>query len=125
MVGYQGEIEIISAQELGAGHRRERLFIVSYPHGLFGHLPPSWLEQVGAMVEEQRAHSQWLTVERNGLRSDSGLSFQLVSGLGPQFCIVPTGTPARIKARKLAGRTVTPGQASIALQRVLYLHSML
>jgi DNA (cytosine-5)-methyltransferase 1 len=125
MVGYQSEIEIISAQELGAGHRRERLFVVSYPHGLFGHLPPGWVEQVGAMVEEQRANCQWLTVKRNRLCPDSGLSFSLVSGLGPQLCIVPTGTPGRIKARKLAGRTVTPGQASIPLKRILYLHSLI
>jgi hypothetical protein len=101
------------------------LFVVSYPHSLFGHLPSSWVEQIGAMVEAQRVNSQWLTVERNRLCPDSGLSFSLVSGLRPQFCIVPTGTPGRIKARKLAGRTVTPGQASIAINRVLYLHSML
>ena len=29
MVGYQSEYQVISAQELGAGHRRERLFIIS------------------------------------------------------------------------------------------------
>ncbi|WP_081857715.1 DNA cytosine methyltransferase [Synechocystis sp. PCC 6714] len=125
MVGYQSEVEIISAAELGAGHRRERLFVVSYPHGLFGHLPPSWVEQVGAMVQEQRVNSQWLTVKCNRLCPDSGLSFSLVSGLGSQSCIVPTGTPGRIKARKLAGRTVTPGQASIAINRILYLHSLI
>ncbi|MBE9193806.1 DNA cytosine methyltransferase [Synechocystis sp. LEGE 06083] len=133
MVGYQSEVEIISAAELGAGHRRERLFVISYPHGLFGHLPPSWVEQIGAMVEAQRVNCQWLTVKRHGLCPDSGLSFSLVSTPGPQSCTVPTGTPGRIKARKLAGRTVTPGQAAcgfsralgIALNRVLYLHSML
>jgi DNA (cytosine-5)-methyltransferase 1 len=125
MVGYQSEVEIISAAELGAGHRRQRLFIVSYPHGLFRDISTSWIEQVGAMVEEQRANSQWLTVERNGLCPDSGLSFSLVPGLGPQSCTVPTGTPGRIKARKLASRTVTPGQASIPLKRILYLHSLI
>ncbi|AIE76099.1 DNA cytosine methyltransferase [Synechocystis sp. PCC 6714] len=125
MAGYQGEVEIVSAAELGAGHRRERLFVVSYPHCLFGHLLSSWVEQIGAMVQEQRANTQWLTVKRNSLCPDSGLSFPLVSGLSPQSCTVPTNTPGRIKARKLAGRTVTPGQASIALKRVLYLYSLI
>jgi hypothetical protein len=36
---------------------------------------------------------------------------------------VPTNTPGRIRARYLAGRSVTPVQAAVVLRRVLYLHS--
>ena len=37
----------------------------------------------------------------------------------------PSYTPGRIRARYLAGRTVTPPQAAIALRRVLYLNSII
>jgi DNA (cytosine-5)-methyltransferase 1 len=132
MVGYQSEYQVVSAKELGAGHKRERLFIVSYPYGQFGNIPCGWDEQIGNMVTEQRANSKWITVKRDRLCTDSGVSFFLVRG--PESfkqihtvkdLTCPTNTPGRIKARKLAGRTVTPGQAAVAISRVLYLNSLL
>ena len=131
MVGYESECQVVSAQELGAGHKRERLFIVSYPYGQFGNLPTSWNQQVGDVVTRQRANSQWLTAKRDRLRTDSGFSFQLVSGSctptehTTDWFTCPTHTPGRIRARKLAGRTVTPAQAAIPIERVLYLNSLL
>ncbi|MEB3191145.1 MAG: DNA cytosine methyltransferase [Snowella sp.] len=130
LAGYQSEVEIISASELGAGHRRERLFIISYPYGQFRHIPRGWNEQIRELVEKQRANSQWLTVKRDRLCPDSGFSFQLVQGTNKRPLTVdsltcPTRTPGRIRAKKLAGRTVTPSQAAIAIERVLYLNSLL
>ena len=132
MVGYQSELEVISAAELGAGHRRQRLFIISYPNGLLGYIPSGWGQQVRTMVAATRLDCQWLTVKRNGLCPDSGLSFRLVQGpsivppwLIQESCTVPTATPGRIKARKLAGRTVTPPQATIAVNRVLHLNALI
>ena len=131
MVGYESEYQVVSAQELGAGHKRERLFVISYPYGQFGDIPTSWNEQVGDVVTRQRANSQWLTAKRDRLRTDSGFSFQLVSGSctptehSTDWFTCPTHTPGRIRARKLAGRTVTPAQAAVAIERVLYLNSLL
>jgi hypothetical protein len=71
-----------------------------------------------SLVQRQRLNSQWLTVKRTGDR----LTYELPDGLVQP--IVPSKTPGRIRARYLAGRTVTPAQAAIALERVLYLHSM-
>ena len=81
------------------------------------------------MVQRQRASSQWLTVRNKGDRADDGLSVQLVRGsegtvLEQDDYIEPSKAPGRIRARYLAGRSVTPGQAAIALRRVLYLHSL-
>ncbi|NJL52749.1 MAG: hypothetical protein HC930_12025 [Hydrococcus sp. SU_1_0] len=55
-------------------------------------------------------------------RTGDRLTYELPDGLVQP--VVPNKTEGRIRARYLAGRTVTPGQAAIALQRVLYLHSM-
>jgi DNA (cytosine-5)-methyltransferase 1 len=129
MAGYCYEIEIVSARECGGGHRRERLFIISYADREFRQLPASWSEQVREMVQRERVDSQWLTVRDIGSSRYSRLSVQLVRGsesvqLDRSEYTEPTNTPGRIRARKLAGRTVTPAQASIVLQRVLYLHGL-
>ncbi|MBE9170857.1 DNA cytosine methyltransferase [Pleurocapsales cyanobacterium LEGE 06147] len=122
MAGYSFEVETVSAQELGAGHQRFRLFIISYPDewaNIYNNAP-CWSDQMREMVQRQRADSEWLTVKRRSDRSDYGFPVGLVrSALS-----VPTSTPGRIRARYLAGRTVTPGQAAVALRRVLYLDSL-
>jgi DNA (cytosine-5)-methyltransferase 1 len=130
MAGYAHESAIVSASECGAGHDRSRLFIVSYPdHQQERYQRAGWEEQIGGMVQRARADSRWLSVKRSGDGGDRRLSVQLVRGalgreLRPEEYSVPTYTPGRIRARYLAGRVVTPAQASIPLQRVLYLHDL-
>lgn len=68
MVGYQSEVETISAAELGAAHRRERLFIISYPNSQFWNIPCGWDKQIGSMAKEQKLNSTWLTAKLSGLR---------------------------------------------------------
>ena len=119
LAGYAWEIETVSARELGAGHQRFRLFIISYPdeqRELYNQT--CWSDQMREMVQRQRANSQWLTVRQSSDRDDYGVSPELVQ------LSVPNRTPGRIKSRYLAGRTVTPGQAAVALRRVLYLNSL-
>ncbi|MEO1340819.1 MAG: DNA cytosine methyltransferase [Cyanobacteria bacterium J06635_13] len=120
MAGYQSEVEIVSASELGAGHQRLRLFIVSYLDEWADRFSkaPCWSDQMREMVQRQRVNSQWLTARKSGDRIDYGIPEGVV-----RFT-VPNRTKGRIKSRYLAGRTVTPGQASIALRRVLYLNSL-
>ncbi|MFP5275407.1 DNA cytosine methyltransferase [Coleofasciculus sp.] len=119
MVGYSAELTIVRASELGAGHQRARVFVISYPNqwrSLFK-IAPRWDNQMREMVQRQRANSSWLTVKRPSDGSNHGIS----RGLSHSSLTVPTHHPGRIRARYLAGRTVTPAQAAIALSRVLYL----
>ncbi|MEN9517805.1 MAG: hypothetical protein RLZZ381_393 [Cyanobacteriota bacterium] len=119
LAGYHYEIETITARELGAGHQRLRLFIISYPDEQRElYLKTCWSDQMREMVQRQRLDSQWLTVKRTGDR----LTYELPDGLVQPT--IPNKTPGRIRARYLAGRTVTPGQAAIALSRVLYLNTL-
>ena len=127
MAGYSFEIEAVTAQELGAGHQRLRLFIISYPdEQRILYEQTCWSDQMRSLVQRQRANSTWLSVRNQGDRAGNGLSVQLVRGsdrtiLEESEYTEPSKTPGRIRARYLAGRTVTPAQAAIALRRVLYL----
>ena len=60
-----------------------------------------------------------IEIARNRLCSQL-LAFDLSWSSSSDY-IEPNKTPGRIRARYLAGRSVTPGQAAIALRRVLYL----
>lgn len=118
-IGYVGEWFCVRASSLGAGHRRDRLFIISYPDQQRSHPEPHrWAEQVREVVQRQRASATWGTVERGCNGNGYGLSPELArSGFA-----VPTNYPGRLKARVLAGRTVCPAQAAIALTRVLQIN---
>lgn len=128
LAGYSTEIEYVSAAELGAGHQRLRLFIISYPdEQRLLYQQTCWTDQVREMVQRQRANCSWLSVRNTGDRFFDGLSVQLVRGtnrtiLEESDYTEPSKTPGRIRARYLAGRSVTPAQAAIALRRVLYLN---
>jgi len=131
MVGYSFEVETVTAAGLGAGHRRARTFIISYPDQwlpLF-EVAPRWGDQMREMVQGERADSPWLSVERRRDGNGDGLSVRLVRGsesitLPEGGYRVPTNTPGRLRSRFLAGRTVTPLQAASALRRVLYLNGL-
>ena len=132
MAGYTSEVGLVQGNWLGAGHQRRRVFIVSYSNEWANQLQdaPCWSDQMRNLVEKERANSDWLTVRKKSDRLDDGLSIQLVRGteskeLEQEDYIEPNKTPGRIRARYLAGRTVTPPQAAIALRRVLYLNSLI
>lgn len=130
LAGYAWEIETVTARELGAGHQRLRLFIISYPdEQRINYEQTCWSDQMRTVVEEQRLNSQWLTVRHESDRSNDGLSVGVVRGtkrtvLEQNEYTELSKTPGRIRARYLAGRTVTPAQAAVALRRVLYLNSI-
>ncbi|PSB04939.1 DNA cytosine methyltransferase [Merismopedia glauca] len=131
MARYNFEIEIVSAAMLGACHKRNRLFIISYPNSLqWSNQPTCWANQMREMVERQRLDSQWLAVRQFCSSFHTRLSVRLVRGLEeteiePEQYSEPTNSKGRIRARYLAGRTVTPPQAAIALRRILYLNSLI
>ena len=106
-------------------------FIISYPdeQRLIYEQQTCWSDQMREMVQRQKLNQEWLSVRNECDRSNNGLSVELVRGsnttiLEESDYIEPSKTPGRIRARYLAGRTVTPGQAAIALRRVLYLNSI-
>ena len=120
MAGYTSEVEIISAAELGAMHRRLRVFIVSYSNELFPpnySLPTRWSDTVRSMVEKTRNSAQWLSVKRT--------SDRIIPCLPPELVrlpiAVPNRYPGRLLSRQLAGNVVCPPQALVALKRAVYL----
>ena len=131
MAGYKNEVEIISAAELGAGHRRPRLLIISYLNEQqWKEQPACWSEQIGAVVEGEKLNFSWLSVKQSGDGSNHGLSFHMVRGdvstgsIPREHFSTPTNTGGRIRARYLLGRSVTPAQAAVALRRVKYLNQI-
>jgi DNA (cytosine-5)-methyltransferase 1 len=119
MAGYTTETEIISASVVGAPHKRERVFIIAYPHGWSQEAkqPPTWSSQIGSQVAEVRVNSRFPAVERR----DDGAVYGIPAGLDRVPLSVPTKTPGRIKSRYLYGRSVVPGCAAIAFRRIKFL----
>ena len=124
MAGYSSELIVVSAARLGAGHRRQRLFIVSYPHFGSGHPTITDISRSGemrAMVSQARNYSDWLQVKPMGNNENYGVWWQTHrSGHWIEkfnYC-VENGQKGRNTARILLGRSVTPQQALIPLLRV-------
>lgn len=130
LAGYSSELIVISASRLGAGHRRQRLFIVSYPHVGSGHPTIKDISRSGevrTMVQEARAYTRWLQIKPIGDGADNGFpvsldvrgsKYSLSQGLAQK-----AGLRGRNTARILAGRAVTPQQALVPLLRIKQLEN--
>ena len=126
MAGYSSELIVISAGRLGAGHRRQRLFIVSYPHVGSGNptiTDISRSSEMRAMVSEARNYADWLQVKPGSNGKNDGLPVVLVrhnfsAKLKAPFFCCDNGQQGRLTARILAGRAVTPQQALIPFLRI-------
>lgn len=121
MAGYSSTIITVSAARLGAGHRRERLFVVSYPHVGSGNPTIKDISrgsEMRAMVSEARNHAEWLQVKPDRYGVNDGIPLVMAgadSGYSSPSAIVPNGLKGRLTARVLAGRTVTPPQALVPM----------
>lgn len=121
MAGYSSTIITVSAAQLGAGHRRERLFIISYPHvgGGRPRIEVCGTSKVRNLVQKAKFHAHWLQIKPIRNVTDYGFWLQLVrSGVGFQpksSPIIKAGMKGRLTARVLAGRTVTPQQALVPM----------
>jgi DNA (cytosine-5)-methyltransferase 1 len=133
MAGYQTEVELISAAEFGAPHRRNRVFIIAYSN----HLPiqqrkrwQCWSEQIRnhiAIAKQTFLNSEtqpggvWLA---DGIpRWLDGINFDgwwrshpapIESGIAPR-------TAGRRECVNLYGKSIVPLQAAITLLRLKYL----
>jgi DNA (cytosine-5)-methyltransferase 1 len=133
MAGYQTEVELISAAELGAPHRRSRIFIVAHANHLCLQQRQgwcSWFEQIGEHIAIARSLIHYPQTQPSSLCLDDGFpgwldginfdgwwkqnSPPLESGIKPR-------TPGRREAINLYGRSIVPLQAAIALMRLKFL----
>ena len=118
MAGYSTEVEIVSAEEVGAPHQRERLFIIAYPQRFSAQKqPPLWSDQIGTVVQETRSCASFPVFEQR----DDGVAYGLSPGLDSVPISVPQGTPGRIRSRYLYGRSVVPACAAVAFGRIKFL----
>lgn len=117
-LGYKTEPLDLSAKSLGANHLRERLFIIAYPHSLWGFAIKNPSQKFSSEIQS-RSPSWW---EKIGelRRGNSGRVFLL-----PRSWVgrVDDGLPSKLDADRIRGlgNAVVPQVATIALKRVLTL----
>ena len=136
MAGYSTEVEIISASQLGALHRRNRVFVVAHTNHLSLQQREGWKcwdEQIGkhtaiakSFIKYPQAESKVLSMDDAVPRWLSGLSYSgwWKFNKPPLNCGVPRNTPGRREAINLIGRSIVPLQAAIPLMRVKFLTSL-
>jgi len=139
LAGYQTEIEIISAAELGAPHQRNRVFVIAHSDDLSMQQREGWecwTEQIRDDIETVREIGTRSQTQSTILSMDDGNSNYLagVSYSGwwqenspPASPGIQTAFKDKKKRREminLIGRSIVPLQAAIALFRVKFLLSL-
>jgi len=146
LAGYQAEVELIKASELGAPHRRSRVFIVAHAN----HLKlqqrerwQPWTEQISHHIETARQITSYSGTQLNRVRVDDGIP-KWLGGISfdcwwkanrppqkPGIRKEAERTKATIKATSISrqaitlyGKSIVPLQAAIALMRVHFLASL-
>lgn len=121
-IGYDAEWLVVSSGELGSPFCRERLLVVGYSRKLFdsNSQPRTWVEQYRSEIE---------TVERSVRRGvpqsdpDRGL-LQFARRVDRPLGIT-SGNRTHRYSKKVIKSILDPRVAAIALQRVLYLNSLI
>ncbi|MEH2212925.1 DNA cytosine methyltransferase [Nostoc sp.] len=137
MAGYQTEIELISAAELGAPHRRNRVFVIAHANYLSLQQRQGWRcwdEQVREHIAIARQIIKYPQTQPLSVPLDDGVSGYLAglsySGWWKQnsppveFGVQPMSRGRR-EIINLVGRSIVPLQAAIALMRVKFLAELL
>jgi len=132
---YQFEIEIISASELGAPHRRQRVFIIAHRFDLQLRERQNfteWTDDLGTDIERAR---QIGAIEKTKPGSLcllneippwlDGINFDVNWGQPPTHPGLEPRTPGRRECVSLYGKSIVPLQAVVALMRVQFLASLL
>jgi hypothetical protein len=102
-----------------AAHVENTWDTINNPRSVFLYqLPKQPIEKLGSRYSEELLNN----IKAQNQAIGDRLTYELPDGLVQPT--IPNKTPGRIRARYLAGRTVTPAQAAIALRRVLYLDSL-
>ena len=127
MAGYCCEDPLlISAKEIGAGHQRNRVFIIAFLQDFAQQQHEHQFQSCGAnevrtIAQEAGHHFPIPLFIRNG----NGVDIRVPPGLDKMPSIsdfeAPSKTKGRIRARYTFAKTVMPGQAYVALKRVQHL----
>jgi DNA (cytosine-5)-methyltransferase 1 len=133
MVGYKTEIEMFTASEFGAPHKRSRLFIIAYTDNLWERRGwQSWSNTARNDIERTRAIITASKVEPGG----SDLATRVpdwVSGLHldgwwkmnpPPDIGIEKGVKGRREAISLVGRSIAIPQAVVVLLRLKFLSTL-
>ena len=103
-IGYDAEWQIISAASVGAPHRRERIWIVAYPHG-------DRLQRLNALSSAKKNQDQeWFDVTRMGREICDGRGNGLST---PWFCGKTDGVPSRMDRLERLGNAIVPQIAEL------------
>ncbi|MDQ2096765.1 MAG: DNA cytosine methyltransferase [Tychonema bourrellyi B0820] len=136
LAGYQTEVEVISASELGAPHERKRVFVIAYADNLCLRERQNfccWTQQIGNHITIAKSFISHPETQPRSMRLLDGVSTwldgicvsnwwklnqpPLNSGIEPR-------TPGRRECVSLYGRSIVPQCAAIALMRVQFLASL-
>jgi len=107
--GYRFDAEIITAEEVGAPHERERIFVVGYSNSIVeatkGKVLKSWAEQSRCHIAIARSFGNWGDPKSPQL-PDNGVDY---------------GIPDRLAGLSAYGNAIVPQCAIAPLLRVKYL----
>jgi DNA (cytosine-5)-methyltransferase 1 len=108
-IGYRFDAEIVSAEEIGAPHQRERIFVVAYSHSvqqaIGREVQQTWADQIGDQIERIRTLGLWEKSQ-------------------PAVRRVVNGVSDRLDRCSALGNAVIPYCALIALERIKYLEKL-
>ena len=136
LAGYETEIEVISASELGAPHERQRVFVIAYADNLALKSRERWIcwsELLGNHIKIAREIGARSQTESQILSLDDGV-FNYLAGLSysgwwkrnspPVNVGLPRNTRGRAEAVSLAGKSICVPQATVPLMRLQFLASL-
>ncbi|MEG4455918.1 DNA cytosine methyltransferase [Microcoleus sp. N9_A1] len=136
LAGYQTEVEVISASELGAPHERQRVFIIAYADNLALKSREGWIcwsECLGTHIEIAREIGARSETESRTVSLDARVP-EYLAGVHydnwwrmnppPVSPGLKRRTPGRRQAVTLAGLSICVPQATVPLMRLQFLASL-
>lgn len=109
--GYDAEWEVVSAQSVGAPHRRDRVFIIGY-------LADSDNEQCKGCEQETLLRKSRISRESRRSSSDQRAQFATEPSVGR----VADGVPKRMDRLRCLGNAIVPQVSQVVAERLLEIH---
>ncbi|MEG3840481.1 DNA cytosine methyltransferase [Microcoleus sp. herbarium14] len=136
LAGYEVEIEVISASELGAPHERQRVFVIAYLHDLQLRERQNfccWTHNIRNHITIAKSFVSYPETKPRTVRLLNGFP-QWMDGIcvdewwkynqPPVSAGIEPRTPGRRECVSLYGKSIVPQCAAIALMRVQFLASL-
>ena len=137
LAGYETEVEVISASELGAPHERQRVFVIAYKHDVClreRHNFCCWNDNIRDHIAIAKSFVSYPETQPGSVRLLNGFPQWMDSvthdhwwkaNQPPVSAGIEPRTPGRRECVSLYGRSIVPQCAAIALMRVQFLASLL